>query len=171
MKMDFSYEYSVSSAQVSELKLIGYLDETSTLPTEEDFSKVEKLFIDFSQLDFINSGGIKTWIIFIDKLEQINSLKVYFRKCPQTVVDQINLVHGFLPKNGQVISVFVPVFCNKCERCFNVFQDMKNLDTDFEQLPERVDNPHCGEFPGCKSEFEIDVVKEHYFRFLKQQNG
>ena len=166
--MEFSYSINETGATTLELQLEGFLDEFARLPDDHDFSECKSLYVDFGKVDFINSGGIKLWVNFIDNLERLPELKIYFRKARRMVVDQINLIEGFLPKNAQLLSVYVPVFCNKCENSMEVFQDVSKLNDNYDEIIMRVEDPNCGEFPKCRKEFEIDVIPEQYFRFLSR---
>ena len=145
--MEFSFTINETSPTTTELLLSGFLDEFAKLPEDYDYSKVTKLYVDFSKVEFINSGGIKLWVNFIDELERRDDLTIYFRKCRRMVVDQINLIEGFLPKNGHVLSVFVPIFCEKCEKGIEVFQDISKLNEDFDDVMNRAEDPGCGGNP------------------------
>lgn len=165
--MEFSYELSEEDSSSLELKLNGYFDEFASLPENIDFSKYKSFYIDFSGVDFINSGGIKLWVNFAETLDTHTELKTYFRKCKRIVVDQINLIEGFLPANAEVLSVYVPIFCDKCERSFNAFQDISKLKENFHEIFSRVQDPQCGEFPKCTKSFEVDIIDERFFKFTR----
>ena len=118
--------------------------------------------MDFDKIDFINSGGIKLWVHFAENLESYQNLSVHFHNCPRSVVDQVNLVQGFLPKNASVESVYVPIYCTKCEETRNVHLMVSDPHEKFEQIG---DDEAAG--PDCEHDFEVEIIKDRYFRFLK----
>lgn len=169
--MDFSYDVKKIDPTHIELSLNGYFDEFAKLPPYEDLSGLKKLSLNFENVNFINSGGIKLWVTFASNLEIQESLQVYFHNCRRIIVDQINLIEGFLPKNGEVVSVFVPVFCNRCEQGFEVFFETAKFETDFYDILSRIDLGAESEHPDCKHRLEIDIIKDQFFKFLKISRG
>ena len=55
----------------------------------------------------INSCGIREWIKWMSTAPAAN---ITFNQCPKVIVDQINMVDGFLPGNAKVQSFFVPYY-------------------------------------------------------------
>ncbi len=166
--MEFSYKTKAEGSTV-ELHLVGYFDEFAKLPSPDDFSEYSKVIIDFSAVEFINSGGIKVWLGFADNLGLMKDLTSEMQGCRRFVVDQVNMIEGFVPKNGKVTSVFVPIFCDKCEVSFDVHQPIATLDKDFPDVFDKVKPDDCKEFPKCRKYFELDIVKDSYFRFLDNE--
>ena len=169
--MNFSISIKNVSTSSKEIFLEGFIDENSEFPSEVDFSAVDKLYINFEKVGFINSGGIKVWVYFCESLEKFPDLKVFLKKCPAKILEQINKTKGFLPKNAKVISAYVPIFCNSCERTFEVFQDMTYLIHDSADLFEKVADPACGSFPRCRNKWERDYCEHSLFKFLEKENN
>lgn len=166
--MDFSHSLKKIDSSTLEIKLSGNFDENATLPNNLDFDGILSLYIDFNKIEFINSGGIKVWINFCQQLEEIETLNVYFRKCKRIIIDQINSIEGFLPKNAEILSFYIPVFCNKCENSFDVFHDIKKLGEDISDVTNRVETTDCDYFPKCRKNFEVDIMPRLFFKFLKK---
>jgi len=148
------------------LQFEGALDEHS------DYSQIQgdltnDMVIDFEAVSHINSTGIKHWVQWIDQLQsKYDSMLISLINCPKAIVDQINMVEGFLPKNSVVRSFKVPFYCETCEvdknYTFVLGREYKKTDSGYElTVPD-----HSCDKEGC--EMEPDVVEKKYFRFLKQ---
>ena len=170
--MVFKCEVKNISDSVCEIVLVGHFDEDSHIPEDIPFDSITDLSINLGRMESINSRGIKTWILFIDELNKYPALNVKLENCPRIFVDQINLVDGMLSEKVKVNSLLIPIFCNKCEESFDVFQEVESLNAekieDIDSLIDKVKATPCDSFPGCKREFEIDVVADLYFKFLKK---
>ena len=138
------------------LEFEGIIDE------DVDFSEIldkkeKELHCNFDKITMINSCGIREWIAFLDKLD--DDARVFYYKCPQVIIEQMNLVHGFIRKNYRVESFYAPYYCQDTDTekkiLLNV-QDIKN-----------------GKAPSIKNdhgvEMEFDALEEQYFEFLSQQ--
>ena len=150
-----------------ELKLKGYFDEFSTLPEDVDLTECEKFHVDFSEIEFINSGGIKLWINFTDTLEEQENLKVYFQNCKSMIVNQINLIKGFLPTNGKVLSAYLPAKCKECDKICEIAVEVDSASEQLKDFTKLLEDPGCGKYPSCASQFEIEVDQKKFFRFNK----
>jgi anti-anti-sigma regulatory factor len=136
------------------IELVGDIDE------DADFSpivaiKAEEYHFDFKQVKMMNSCGVRQWIYFISELEQLTKLK-YFN-CPQLVVQQINMVDGFITENTQIVSLYAPYYCpqdDKEEIVLLNSTDIKN------RTAPIVVSESCGH------ELEFDAIGSQYFGFL-----
>jgi len=147
------------------IKLDGSMDEHS------DFSAapsefIEEVVFDFDDVDHINSTGIKHWVQWISSVQQKNqNLKFTFINCPKPIVDQINMVDGFLPANSKVKSFKVPFFCETCDKDMTfTFVYGREYDKKDGKLVLDIPSNRC-ERADC--EMEPDVVEQKYFKFLK----
>lgn len=167
--MDSGFEFKVNkiSKDLTEWSIKGQFGEDAKIPNDLDLPGIKELHVNFAGTNFINSSGIKTWIRLVDQMEQNPSLTVVFKNCPQMVINQVNLIEGFLPKNGTIESVYLPIYCNKCDNVFDVPIEIEQLDFQLYSALDRVKPNNCEEYPACKSHMEIDVVTKDYFRFIK----
>lgn len=130
-----------------------------------DFSKVPlnketEYIIDLEGTNSINSCGIREWVKWIS---QANPQKIQFHKCPKVIVDQINMVQGFLPKGAKVISFFVPYYNEDTGSEKNVLLEYgKDFDESGVRVPENVKDDQG-------NPMEIDVIESKYFKFLTQK--
>src|SRR5689334_11396890 len=108
MRMDNFKIDSVRNGSGIYVTLAGKLSEDS------DFSKIDlrdgtDLIVDWESVTGINSCGIREWLKFTSRIQ--GEMKVTFLNCSRLVVSQINLVNGFLPKDGKIQSFYVPYYC------------------------------------------------------------
>ena len=105
----------------------------------------------------INSWGIREWIRW---LATAGSTPISYFECPQSVIEQVNTIRGFLPSNAKVMSFYVPYHSDSTGEERSVLYvygkhfDEKGL-LNFPTVLEK-DGTHL----------KIDVIESKYFRFL-----
>ena len=140
------------------LSLSGIIDE------DMDFSQVNlegitSLEIDLGSVKSINSCGIREWIKWISGLQ---SMQIFLKNCPKVIVDQINMVHGFLPSNAKVMSFYVPFFNDDVGSEKDVlFEYGKDFTEEVVRIPDNITDDDG-------NPMELDVVESKYFKFLKR---
>ncbi len=164
----FNYTIKETPHGIIEFQLSGSIDESTQFPDDFDFSNFKQVHFDFERIEFINSEGIKLWIQFVDSISENHEVRLVYSQCTPLIVNQINIIDGFLPKNAVVDSVFIPVSCELCDRSLNVPLKMSLVDIEFDSILDRVETDRCNRFPVCKSAMEVDVIKEYYFRFTNR---
>lgn len=119
--------------------------------------------IDFflGELKGINSCGIREWINWIRTASQAT---IAYHECPKVIVNQINMVHDFLPPNAKVISFYVPYFNEETEEEKQVlFRDGKEFAQDGSiPVPATIQNEKG-------AALALDVVEAKYFKFLAKK--
>ena len=131
----------------------GPIDEDASFTGVDLGAGCKELVINFAKVTLLNSCGIRAWIKWIQTVPP--SVKIAFEECPKIVVDQINIVDGFLPKGAEVRSFDIPYFCEACEG--STIKSCKKGESYSETVP-------CSK---CGKEAEIDVIESKYFSFLK----
>ena len=132
----------------------GAIDEDSDFSSLDGKLKSEVVF-DLNKIELINSCGIRDWIKFQDTLE--SGLKIIYRNCPQVIIEQMNIVKGFVKAGGEIESFYAPYYD-------------ENEDKEYKLLltPSEVVG---GKAPAKKSdngdELEFDDIEAQYFNFLK----
>lgn len=107
----------------------------------------------------INSCGIREWIKWI---ETGSGASIQYHECPKIIVDQINMVQGFLPAGGSVLSFIVPYYSDDSGEEKNVlFTNGKEFDDSGLKAPPEVK-------AADGTAMEMDVVESKYFKFLKK---
>ncbi len=154
---NFHYTLDDNSGKFT-LCLAGHIDEDVTFK-HIDIDGAKELHIDFKKVDSINSCGIREWIIWIRSVSA--DIRIIYENCPKAIVDQINMVSGFLPDTAKVVSFYVPYY---------------NEDTGREKMVLFIEGDQYTEndinIPFVIKEesgdvFEVDVIESKYFKFLK----
>lgn len=136
-----------------------------TIDEDADFSKVAiagspQVELDLEQLKSINSCGIREWIKWIG---QASTAKIDLINCPKVIVDQINMVDGFLPANGKVQSFYVPYYNDEAGSEKNVLFRYGNEFSDQGVTPPAEVKDEDG------NPMEVDVIEAKYFKFLQRK--
>jgi anti-anti-sigma regulatory factor len=109
---DFKAE-KVANGDEVKVKLQGHIDEDAQFNSLA-LGSAKKVVLDLDSVTAINSCGIREWIKWIRTAQP--SSQIVYQNCPKVIVDQINMVAGFLPDNGKVESFYVPLFRRKRQR-------------------------------------------------------
>jgi len=155
---EFKAEKQGSSDEVK-VRLQGHIDEDAQFAAL-GLDGAKKVVLDLDSVTAINSCGIREWIKWI-RTAPANSQIVY-QKCPKVIVDQINMVAGFLPVNGKVESFYVPYYS---EESGNEKMILFREGTEFKQgevYPPDAVKDESGQA------MEMDVIEAKYFKFLKK---
>lgn len=130
-----------------------------------DLKSAKMVYLDLKSVTTLNSMGLRNWVNWV---KQLKITQMIVRHCPRAVVDQMNILHGFLPMGAIVESFFVPYSCQNCGLEENYlalrgrdFQE-GNVDT-----KEGHNLPQVKTCPKCQGQMEMDVVSSRYFIFLK----
>lgn len=106
----------------------------------------------------INSCGIREWIKWITA----NKGQIELFECPKVIVDQVNMVDGFLPSNAKVMSFLVPYYNDDSGSEKNVTYTFGKEYNEGGLLAPPMVKDDDG------NEMEMDVVEAKYFKFLKR---
>lgn len=140
------------------VELKGTIDEDVDF-NQFDISGNSAIDVELSGLRGINSCGIREWIKWFGTA---GGAQVTLQQCPKVIVDQINMVDGFLPANGKVQSFFVPYYNDDSGAEKNVlFTHGVEYDDSGVRPPESVKDEEG-------NEMEMDVIESKYFKFLKK---
>lgn len=138
--------------------LSGTIDEDADFKILDGLSQPSVIF-DFDKVTMLNSCGIREWINFLTKLPP--STQVVYRHCPQIIIEQINMVHGFFREGAIIDSFYAPYYCESCDKEPKIL--LKTSQVKNKKAPAAT----C---PFCSAEgIEFDALEEQYFHFLKNQ--
>ncbi len=137
---------------------------SGTIDEDIDFSQFNiegqpEVEVELGGLKSINSCGIREWIKWIGSA---GSAQISYVNCPKVIVDQINMVDGFLPSTGKVLSFYVPYYNDDSG-------DEKNVL--FRYGTEYTENnvtPPASVKDSSGNEMEMDVIESKYFKFIKK---
>lgn len=155
--MPFSVEKKPDGPRVV-LELKGNIDEDANF-APPDIGGAGAVVLDLAGVSAINSVGIREWIKWVKTFS--GSVQLSVRRCPKIIVDQINMVAGFLPAGTKVESFFVPYYSDASgNEKMVLFEHGKEFKEGEVHAPPEVKD-ESGEV------MEMDVIEAKYFKFLK----
>jgi hypothetical protein len=154
----FSAKKTQSGGEVN-VTFAGHIDEDAQF-SDLDLGGTSKVIVDLENVSAINSCGIREWIKWIRTAPA--SAHVIYKKCPKIIVDQINMVAGFLPENGKVESFFVPYYSDASgDEKMILFSEGKEFKGN-EVFPPGEVKDESGDA------MEMDVIEAKYFKFIQK---
>lgn len=143
----------------------GTINENSEF-NKIDLSNAKLIYLDLRDVRNLNSMGLRNWVQWVKGLKAKHQM--VFRNCPRSVVDQMNILQGFLPMGAIVESFFVPYVCDHCGHDESFLatrgQDYMEGSIDTKEGASMASSRPC---PSCGKNMEMDVVPSKYFNFLK----
>ena len=143
------------------VEMQGALDEEATLPS---FTQPPRqLTLDLGGVNLINSMGCRRWMTWIGEIARTTP-RIRLERCSHAVLQQINVLGGFLPARAEVASLFVPY---ECPRCGHGARVLHRCDEGFrvESVPEHLTCAACG------GEMVLEIVRPTYFKFLGSRSA
>jgi len=105
----------------------------------------------------INSFGVRAWMDAIRRVPITTNLA--FVHCPPPVVDQCNMVQGFLG-HGTLESFYAPMTCAECDEQIDQLFETEVCRANGGKLPVTP----C---PRCGRPMEVDDLEEQYLLFVR----
>ena len=140
------------------IQIVGNVDEDANFQPV-DLGAFMAVVLNLEGVAAINSVGIREWIKWVKAMP--SSVQLSVRKCPKIIVDQINMVAGFLPAGTLIESFFVPYYADATgSEKMVLFENGKEFKDGVLTPPAEVKDD-SGEL------MEMDVIEAKYFKFLK----
>lgn len=152
-KFDLKIDKNADAAKIT---ITGIIDEDVDF-NEFSLNGINQMEFDLNSVKSINSCGIREWIKW---LGTNSKAKMTYINCPKIIVDQINMVDGFLPQNGKVLSFYVPYYNDDSGTEKNVLFRHGTEFTDSAVTPPEKVVDETG------NAMEMDVIESKYFKFL-----
>ncbi|MCO4794148.1 MAG: hypothetical protein KC493_10565 [Bacteriovoracaceae bacterium] len=138
-----------------EVKVIGQIDEDASF--EKILSIKQEVYIfDLEEINLINSCGVREWINFLEKLPSTSSIT--YRNVPQVVVEQINMVQGFVREGAQIESFYAPYYNEQTDQVVKILINVNDVKDG--KAPQKDQDG---------TTLEFDAIEAQYFNFIKQQ--
>ena len=102
-----------ADGQTLVMQMGGVLDDECQFPTHESLAGYTGFLFDFEKVTGIDAIGIRRWLSFVGPLAE---LPMTFKNVPPAIVFQFNTMKGFLPAHAVVESVFLPLYCEACQK-------------------------------------------------------
>lgn len=133
----------------------GVVDETADL--SELGGLDGRLEFNLAGLERFNSFGVRKWMDAMRALAESSSMT--FVECSPTVIDQLNMINGFLA-SGRVVSFYGDMICDHCDaEATALFRASECRDLD--RLPP-VKCDDCGRM------MELEAGEDQYLLFLRE---
>jgi hypothetical protein len=131
-----------------------------------DLKNIEVIEINLEEVASINSSGIRNWLKWVGDL--CNEVELNFFNVPKSMMDQVNMIPNFLPKNAKIKSFVMNYNCDNCDsherKIYTQEQHVcKNEKTG--QIEVRIPEVYPCKF--CGGQLQLEMFKAKFFRFLK----
>lgn len=136
--------------------LTGVIDEAADL-TPLAALGARPIEVDLRGVQRINSCGVRTWIDFVRAVPA--SVPLRFVRCPPPIVDQCNMVLGFLG-HGRLESFYAPLACRECDEQVEQLYTTAAVKAGRGVLPP-TPCPRCGRL------MAIDDLEDQYLLFVR----
>ena len=152
------FTITVTSAGDHDLVTIaGVIDETSDLGPLVRLG-ARPIVVDLRGVRRINSYGVRVWL---DAVRQVPvSAPLGFVHCPPPVIDQCNMVAGFLG-HGRLESFYAPMTCRECDESVDRLFEVAACRASGGKLPATP----C---PRCRRPMEIDDLEDQYLLYVRE---
>jgi len=148
-------------ADLDVVSLHGVIDESSDLAPLAALglrASPRPIQIDMRGVRRINSFGVRVWL---DTIRQIPvTAPLSFVRCPPPVVDQCNMVAGFLG-HGRLESFYAPMLCVECDEQLDQLFETEACRANGGKLPATP----C---PRCGRSMEVDDLEDQYLLFVRE---
>lgn len=146
--------FRVRRDEKGRLALSGVIDEAADLGFFPALSGHTR--ISMREVRRVNSFGVRAWIEALRRLPPGATLEL--EECPPSVVDQINMVAGFVGR-ATVTSFYAPMLCERCgherDQLFTVAEY---------RSAGRLPAVGC---PQCGATMAVDDLEEQYLLFAR----
>lgn len=155
--MDTSIQIT-QEGETERITIVGPINEEAEIHLSKVVENVGKnCIINFAQVTFINSLGVRAWINFIRELG--NGRKIVFEECTPEIVNQINMIPNF-KGNAEIKSVYGTYYCDECGHQQNyLFENGKTL-----PQSEDINLPDI-KCEKCGADMEFEEVEDAFFSF------
>ena len=154
-KLEFKID---KKSGIVNINMAGTIDEDADF-TQMNLLEAQEIELELSGIKSINSCGIREWIKW---MATNKNAKIDFKQCPKVIVDQINMVDGFLPQNGKVSSFFVPYYNDDSGTEKNILFSLGK------EFADGSVNPPGGVKDDQGNAMEMDIIESKYFKFIKR---
>jgi hypothetical protein len=119
-----------------------------------------RLVLDLGEIAWINSIGVRRWMLFVRACEQAG-IELTFERCSPMIVSQMSMITNFMGSRSRVKSVLVPYLCPACNY---EHDDVLEVSRGVTVTPARP----C---PKCKAEMRLDELPEIYTEALQRESS
>ena len=147
----------VTQGDLDVVTMTGVIDESSDLTPLAQLGR-RPIQVNMRGVRRINSYGVRAWLDVIRQLPI--TAKLSFVHCPPPVVDQCNMVAGFLG-HGRLESFYAPMTCAECDEQIDQLFETEACRKNGNKLPKTP----C---PRCGRPMEVDDLEDQYLLFVRE---
>lgn len=157
-----------TTGNIINLKFSGSISELANFP-DLNLENISQLALDFGEVPYINSAGVRRWVKWMWGIEKENSkLNFSIQRCSSRIVRQILAINNFIPKTTEIKSFLVPYYCeNDSENLEKLFQVQASFKDSPEALVEKLNE--VVKCPKCGNPMELDALPEDYFTLIQRR--
>lgn len=149
----------VPADDADEVTIAGVIDENADLSPLVRLGQ-RPIRIHLRGVRRINSFGVRAWMDAIRRVPI--TARLSFVHCPPPVVDQCNMVSGFLG-HGRLESFYAPMTCAECDEQIDQLFETAACRANGGKLPLTP----C---PRCGRPMEVDDLEEQYLLFVRESS-
>ena len=161
---EFSYKTTAKDNALL-VSVHNSINEEFEIPLKE-FENHKNVLIDLSRVGMINSEGTRRfskWLFSIE--ETLPNVQVKLEKLQPVIVRQFNLILTYFGKNVEISSIFVPYYCQHCDKDDNeTLVTLNQLGGSVDQAAFNLQSKPCKK---CGSNMEPDVNEKYLFILKK----
>ena len=132
-----------------------------------DCSVVNLVSVDLDKTYFINSTAIRAWIIWVrDCQKESPDIKFVFKNVRPIFISTQALSLNLIPENSWVESVYLPYFCESCDKNIIVWFSLDEILTpnpSKKSVAEFIAKKKCD---SCQQDVEIDALPDPIADFI-----
>lgn len=149
---------TLKSTYIHKVSILNPVKHQGDLPKLET---CEILDIRFESSVYFTSIGIREWFNWIKPAAQDVTVRIRLSEVPSTVMQTVNIVTGFLPKNAEILSFYAPFYSEELDETKMILLEQGvHYSSQFIQIPVVKD--------AKGNSMELDVDQKIIFRFLRQ---
>lgn len=117
------------------------------------------VIINFRNVEYVNSCGVRAWINFIREAEKGRQL--VYEECTPEIVSQINMIPNFRG-SANIQSVYAAYMCTPCdEQRWVLFEKGKNLPST--SSGTGIEHQKCEK---CGNPMEMEELEDEFFAWV-----
>lgn len=154
-----------------DLVFSGEISEASNFP-ELDLNNVENVNLNTEGVTYINSSGLRKWLIWISEFE--NSFphqQLNLQRVKPVLVNQMRNIATFVPQKTKIESIYLPFYCEACDRSEEKFASCGSefgKHVSQSDLMNLINQSPCSV---CKKQMIFDGDNVFYLSLLINKNG
>jgi len=122
---------------------------------------VKNLLFDLRGVQSLNSGGVRSWILFIEQVRSRYACQ--FKNVNELFVEQASMLTNFFGRNSASIESFEgPYFCSHCKT--RTIHMLKPTDV---RMTKQSFTPPSFKCEQCDGDLEFDALEDEYFNFMR----